>query len=399
MSCKKIWSREFVMEHFTNKWVKQEFLSHVGCIVREQEKGLLPSSQHEASLILNIRKLSDELQNIPTNAKIEREYKSCPELKELRLVEKRQKWNMIHMKIHELKDQTVTYTGNVKQMRSNKVSYIMKCPFDECRGYISQDGTCGTCSNTICTVCLMPKDDEHMCNRENIESAQAIQRDTKPCPQCMTPIFKASGCNQMFCTQCNTAFDWITKKIETGMVHNPHFYEWLASRRTQNMDIDNIACGDMPDAYTFANHVNAMFMGIPGLYNHKLLEMYRMVHHIRGALLPLFQVDRVKDNFDLRVGFLLNDFDEDVWAMKLMNREKKRMKNKAVYDLLSMITVIIEDMVRRVMVCSARDDKLKCVSILNEYEKLKEFYDENLDKILNVHGGSISRNVVMALDT
>ena len=39
------------------------------------------------------------------------------------------------------------------------------------------------------------------------------------------------NCDQMYCMQCHTAWDWITQTIETGRIHNPHYYEWL---RTQN---------------------------------------------------------------------------------------------------------------------------------------------------------------------
>ena len=48
-------------------------------------------------------------------------------------------------------------------------------------------------------------------------------KDSKPCPNCYIPIFKLSGCNQMFCTNCHVVFDWISLKIDKGPVHNQHF--------------------------------------------------------------------------------------------------------------------------------------------------------------------------------
>ena len=54
-----------------------------------------------------------------------------------------------------------------------------------------------------------------------------LNKDTKPCPHCGTMIFKISGCSQIFCVDCHTAWDWNTSKIITGVIHNPHYYEFL----------------------------------------------------------------------------------------------------------------------------------------------------------------------------
>lgn len=51
--------------------------------------------------------------------------------------------------------------------------------------------------------------------------------NTRPCPTCFVPIYKISGCDQMFCTECHAKFSWRTGKVVKGLFHNPHFFEWI----------------------------------------------------------------------------------------------------------------------------------------------------------------------------
>ena len=79
-------------------------------------------------------------------------------------------------------------------------------------------------------LCVMGTEKEdieaHECNPDDVASAQAVRRDAKPCPKCSMAISKIDGCDQMWCVGCKTAFSWRTGKIQTGVIHNPHFFEW-----------------------------------------------------------------------------------------------------------------------------------------------------------------------------
>ena len=54
---------------------------------------------------------------------------------------------------------------------------------------------------------------EHKCNEDDINTAKLLKKDTKYCPKCNFGITKISGCDVMFCTQCNTSFNWKTMEI------------------------------------------------------------------------------------------------------------------------------------------------------------------------------------------
>lgn len=371
MGCKKVWSREFVMEAFDGDWVRKSFLPHVGVLIREQERNMLPLFQDEASLVLKIREMTARLQRLPTNERLMKKYKKDPS----RIEDIKKQKLSLREEIAMLKGRTLTYGGERPAHSAEKRVYVMKCP-GECRGYLDNKYVCGVCSRAICGGCHMPMEGGHRCRREDVLTASAIKSETKPCPKCMVPIFRAGGCSQVWCTQCHTAFDWNTGKLDHGVVHNPHYYEWLASRASEE-GAPEAACGEMPDQVLYHYRIN---QGLEGAreYN-ELMEMYRMVHHVEQAVLPRYSTNRVLDNFDLRVGYLLGDFDDDMWATKLINREKKRMKVRAFRGLLEMAAAVMRDLVAQAMGGGGKE-------VVRSYKELKKYVDDAICKIIDVHG-------------
>lgn len=370
MGCSKVWSREFVMEAFDGGWVRKGFLPHVGVLIREQERNMLPMFQEEASRVMKIRVLIGQLQGLPTNDRLAKKYKNDPARADSIKAQK----SSLKEEIALLKQHTVTYSGNRREEpRSEKRVYVMKCP-GECRGYLDDKYVCGVCSTRVCSACHVPIEEGHRCRKEDVLSASAIKSETKPCPKCMVPIFRAGGCSQVWCTQCHTAFDWNTGTVDRGIIHNPHYYEWLATRGAAP---EGSGCGGMPDATEY------YYMVRDGGSSKGLMELYRMVHHIEQAVLPHYSTNRILDNFDLRVQYLVGDFDDDVWATKLMNREKKRMKARAFRELLEMAAEVMKDLVGQVAQNRRHDE------VARSYNELKKYINDSIDKITEVHGGRV----------
>jgi len=390
MNCGKIWSREFVLKNVRHKkW----FFQHIGKYILEQEKMLLPETQEEASLISHIQELSRWIKTLPSQAQLKRKYKSLGTDGLNKIIEEKRD---IHYKamvaINSVKEKTITY-GNIQTTKVRKENhYIFKCPGD-CRGFIADNYKCGTCKCLVCKKCRVQIDEEgseHICNEDDIKSSELVSSLTKPCPKCMSPILKSGGCDQMFCVLCHSAFSWDTGEIESGIIHNPHYYEYLSTLTTRDVDIDVIACGEIPDALTFMTKVTAVTPS--GVFLTKLSQLHRIATHIRYVVSPSWQVNKVKDNIDIRVQYLLEEIDESTWESKLLYREKKRMKINAFRDLIQLVMTILDDSVRRIFALDINNIEEWHISsshIIVEAVSLGKYYQSSLADICKVYGGAI----------
>jgi len=137
--------------------------------------------------------------------------------------------------------------------------FIKPCPAADCNGFLSTQWRCKVCDIQVCSTCheikgMIPKGikpthafPDHVCDPGNVATAQMLKKDSKNCPSCGVTIHKTEGCNQMWCTNCNTAFSWRTGKRINGVIHNPHFFEW---QRQNNGAVartpGDIPCGGFP---------------------------------------------------------------------------------------------------------------------------------------------------------
>lgn len=123
-------------------------------------------------------------------------------------------------------------SGKLKVIINNSSEF--SCPATKCYGVVF-DGVCNLCKSNVCHKCReIIYNNSHECNPEILESIQIILANSVKCPKCYIYISKISGCDQMFCTQCHTTFSWTTGNIITGIIHNPHYFEWLLKNNKFN---------------------------------------------------------------------------------------------------------------------------------------------------------------------
>lgn len=344
MSCGAGWNREFLDAHLTRAFVHGPLKAHRETVLLEREKALLPESQ---TLLENYRIARALSQNVDDNER---------ELRNLRQRAAQLQRDISHdraraARIVADRYRTAGFLGTSGADAPERRTFTRACPVDGCRGFLSTAHKCGTCETWACAACLEPRgpdrESPHECDPAVLASARLIARDSRPCPSCASLIYKIDGCDQMWCTVCRTAFSWRTGALVTTHVHNPHYYEWIRSRG-----------GEVPRAPGDAPPGGACPEGLPGAWDldgamrrfvdeprrRFVAEFHRVVRHVQGVelrrLRAAFDAD---DNTDLRLGYLLQHLDEDEFARKLQQREKRRERDLAVRQIFEMYIAAATD--------------------------------------------------------
>lgn len=247
------------------------------------------------------------------------------------------------------------YHNRVEGRVQEKREFIMKCPDGDCRGFLSTAYKCGTCAKWACQACLVvlgeKKDVEHTCDPGLVESTKLIRSETRPCPKCAAPIFKIDGCDQMFCVveKCGTAFSWNTGHIVSGVIHNPHYYEWL--RKTGGgaveREIGDIPCGGMPQTVQFIRLFTRI--ELVKYATEYMLESFRNMTELAAVRLPMYPARRPNMmNKDADVCYLTNIIDEKEWRARLQRSDALFRRKREVGQILQTMATTFSDRINGV---------------------------------------------------
>lgn len=346
-TCGKEWSRKFLRENFTNVFLTTKFMEHLENTLFQQEKALMPATQ-------------------PIIEEKNRKKKILSQITE------------IDKMIFELRLQSRALSQSLTQgdVTTKRREFVRQCPATGCRGFLSKNWKCGICEQWTCPECHElkgPKRDcEHKCDPNSVMTAELLAKDSRPCPKCQSMIFKISGCDQMWCTQCHTAFSWTTGNIETN-IHNPHYYEWQRKNGGLERNPADIECGREINHYTYelikdaANKHNLLSNPITSrtnLYTGRCVErttydydykitIYRdIVRHIvhnNNVELPRFQTDYVLRNEDLRVRYLENLISDGEFKVLIQRNDKKNRKNTEIAQVIQLANTATTDIIYRLI--------------------------------------------------
>jgi len=259
-----------------------------------------------------------------------------------------------------------------KKRKENKRT-TMACPFEECRGFLNDEWTCLVCEKPVCNKCGQENDGHFECDSESKASFEMIRKETKNCPTCRAVIFKLSGCDQMWCTQCRTFFSWRTGIIDTSTgAHNPHYYEWMRRNNMQiprnPLDIPN--CEDMPFHLMREYNLTKSVWDLGRCLNDWGAHPHQTVFE--------------NELLSLRLQYLAGDLTETDWKIHLGRLETRRERNVILNQLCSMAVSVFRDHLTNL------GNHKNPEMFLKDLDHLKGFFDESADKELKKMGSNMT---------
>lgn len=151
---------------------------------------------------------------------------------------------------------------------------------------------CSGCQARICKLCFKELNDEHKCNKVDVDEWNLIQADTKACPNCGFRFGHHSRCNSMFCTNCYHGFNYDTLKEIKGSFENAERTEWARRTGVTNNHIVSTFRQLPNDVQTEVVKNVGRYMSLPF---GKLVEDIDMLYHY-GYNNPVITFNYINDN-------------------------------------------------------------------------------------------------------
>ena len=387
MGCRRSWNDEFLDMNFTRAFRTGPYKKHREDVLMEREISILPTRQPRVEAKLKVRDIEVEIRKVN---------KELAELDAAR--------SKILRSSHRLTAQITRYTAESEgrappawtltegeKVSPEKAKFIMKCPDSECRGFLSTAYKCGTCQNWACPDCLIikgkDKDVEHTCDPGLKESVALIIKESHPCPKCGERISKVDGCDQMYCLECHTAFSWNTGQIVNGVIHNPHYYEYLRKlgNGTAPRNAGDVPCGGVP----YYAHIDRAVRNFSVADKRAIVHIHRITSEIADERINAYQGGfNVNDNGDLGVMYLMKEISKEAMKTELAKRELKRNKHMAIRAILEMFVTTSTMMLNNLVATTPETDETRALLML-EYNNLRKYVNDSLMSVSKMKNCSV----------
>lgn len=430
MSCNKAWSDKFIAQNLGSSFLRGEYSTHRKELLLQQQLSRMPESIAAAETFKQVKILEEQITSLYSEKKTLAAYSKEIELKiqgitrtiipgsaprniKSRFVSEEHK--QLNAEINKCLRTKSHLQGNIQQLRHDIAiiknggvlvgeekkearKFIMPCPNSTCRGYLSSQYKCELCEHHTCSKCFeligLTKDEAnpHLCKPENVESAEFIKKQSKPCPCCAARISKIDGCDQMWCTQCHKAFSWNTGKIVSGTIHNPHFYQYQrenGGEATRNPG--DVICGGLPNVRVIqAKCYEAKLNRDNQALLNDIMDAHRLQGHFTAIYLTTLRRECTEEqNLEKeRIEYILQEITREELATKIIRKDNARKKKTAVLHICELFTTVAIDVFHRIEMTVKTGEELvdELKGLIYEYDNLRKYCNEHFKEISMLYG-------------
>ena len=424
--CAQGWERDFLDKEMTRSFRLVTYKAHREKTLCDREKARLPSTQEDAAAFREASRISketaDEMASIHKQIAV--------------LTNRLHEQERIHYRVARVTDTfgrtrmpalredaataaaaaadegTTRAPDRIEHVRASPAAFIKPCPAPDCKGFLSTAWKCGLCAGWSCPDCHdfkgAEKDVEHTCDPGKVATAALLAKEAKSCPKCGVSICKIEGCDQMFCTACNTGFSWRTGKIAEGPVHNPHYFAWLRSQGRdpmasppaapltcdQTLDRNVAQALDVREGYNYGYH--SRYRRPPAGDEHTtwLGEAWRIMREFQDTgEYGRGETDIAEQYRILRVRYMTGGITEEEWKAALQRYEKDARFQRAKNNVREVFVNACRDLIRQVVTADA--DK---AAIRRQVEELIVYCNTSYQEVSKTFGRKTPR-IKVALPT
>ena len=379
MSCKQAWPHNFVIESLNRSYMNADYRKHRSQLLMEREIAKLPESM--------------ELAGNETKA---RDFDKLAKEKTAELSKLRSQLRALELEKNRALHDAWNLRNPGKDAKQTR-QFIMPCPKGDCRGFLSSQYKCEICKFHTCAHCLevigLTKEG-HECDPDTVATAEAIKAQTKPCPKCGTRISKISGCDQMWCIGCHTAFSWRTGEIDTGIVHNPHFFQFqrqnaegggAANGGQGQVGLNQCNQNQLPYWYSFNRSVLRKITNAD--VKNDISSIYRLSAHLMRAEINPTQrkIRSLSDNNNYRVKYLLNEMNKEELAKKLFSNDKLRRRLVETLNVMDLLENIGRETLLGLYNSPLDDLTPLATHETTKYRELSDYCNKQFDSISKLY--------------
>jgi hypothetical protein len=195
------------------------------------------------------------------------------------------------------------------------------------------------------------------------------------------------NCDQMFCVECHTAFSWVTGQVVNGVIHNPHYYEFL---RKQGNGVAPRNAGDVPcGGVPYYAHLHTAIRHLNDKRQRLIMSIHRITSEIADQRIQAYQgAFNMDDNGDLGVMYLMKEIGKEAMQTELAKRELKRNKHLAIRAVLEMFVTTSTMILNNIVNTPPADDGIADITLM-EYKNLRTYVNESLMNVSKMKNCSV----------